>query len=807
MDTLLQDLRYAVRMLANRPAFTVVAVLALALGIGANTAIFSVVNAVLVRPLAYKEPGRLLMVWENHEAREGPKTEWTSPVTFGDWRDQNQVFDGIAAFQFWGPTVTGGAEPESLNGAAVSHDMFQTLGVDPSLGRSFRAEEDRAGGERVVILGHGLWKRRFGADASILDRTVPLNGEPYTVIGIMPEGFRFPIISNAEAFVPLMQTVNPTCGRGCYTLRTIARLKPGVTIERARQEMGALAEGLAEKYPEANTGVGVTLVSLQEQVVGQMKPMLLVLLGAVGFVLLIACANVANLMLARAATREREIAIRTALGASRARLIRQLLTESLLLALIGGALGLLLAFWLVDVMVAFSPAGTPRIEEVSIDIMVLVFTIVVAVLTGLVFGLVPALSTTKPNFSHSLKEGKGTDKASGGKAVRNILVVTEVALALMLLIGAGLLMKSFANLLHVDPGFNPANVMTLQLNLPVTRYPEGRQVFAFYADLLGRIKTLPGVESVAACSVLPLAGNDTDISFFIEGRPAPGPGEKQAAWYSRVTSDYFHTMGIGVVSGRPFDEREQATSPRVLIISETLARRYWPGEDPVGKRLSMGGNPDKPNWREVVGVARDVKQFGIDADARPTIYIPHAQSSSRFMTVTVRTTSEPTSIITAVRSQISNMDKELAISNISSMEEMVATSIAPSRLIMLLLAVFAGLALILAAVGIYSVIAYGVTERTREIGIRMALGAQAADVLKLIVGHAAMLTLAGVAIGLAGAFALTRFMKSLLYEVDTFEPVTFTAISLLLVGVALVASYIPARRAAKVDPMVALRYE
>jgi putative ABC transport system permease protein len=807
MDTLLRDLRYAVRMLANRPAFTIVALLALALGIGANTAIFSVVNAVLLRPLAYKESERLLMVWENHEAREGPKTEWTSPLTFGDWRDQNQVFDRIAAMQDWGPTLTGGAEPEQLNGAAISHDMFQMLGVEPALGRSFRVEEDRAGGERVVILGQGLWKRRFGADASILDRTITLNGEPYMVIGVMPDGFRFPIISNAEAWTPLQQRVNPDCGRGCYTLRTIARLKPGITIERARQEMGALAEGLEEKYPEANTGVGITLVPLHEQIVGQFKSMLLVLLGAVGFVLLIACANVANLMLARAATREREIAIRTALGASRARLIRQLLTESLLLALMGAALGLLLAFWLVDVIVAFSPAGTPRVDEVAIDKTVLGFTLLVAVVTGLVFGLVPALSTTRPDFSRSLKEGKGTDRSSGGKAVRGVLVVIEVAFALMLLIGAGLLIKSFANLLHVDPGFNPSNVLTLQLNLPSTRYSERAQAATFYADLIGRLKTIPGVEAAAAASSLPLAGNYTDVSFFIEGRTPPAPGEDQGAWYSIVTSDYFHTMGLRIVSGRPLDDRDHAKAPRAVVISETLARRYWPGEDPVGKRLSTGGNPNQPNWREIVGVVADVKQFGLDADARPTLYLPHAQSPARVMIVTARTSAEPTSLATAVRSQVWGLDNELSVSNINSMEEIVSTSIAPARLIMLLLVVFAGLALILAAVGIYSVIAYGVTERTREIGIRMALGAQAADVLKLIVGHGMILTFVGVSLGLAGAFALTRFMKSLLYEVDTFDPVTFAAISLLLVGVALLASYIPARRAAKVDPMIALRYE
>jgi putative ABC transport system permease protein len=793
-------------MLANRPAFTVVAVLALALGIGANTAIFSVVNAVLLRPLAYKESDRLLVVWENHEARKGPKTEWTSPPNFGDWRDQNNTFESIAAFQGWAPTVTGGAEPEQINGAAVSHDMFQILGVEPDVGRGFRAEEDRAGGERVVILGHGLWKRRFGGDASILTQPIMLNGEAYTVVGILPEGFRFPIISNAEAFVPLMQTVNKTCDRGCYTLRTIGRLKPGVTIEQARADMGALAAGLAEKYPDPNIGVGITLVPLQEQVVGAVKPMLLVLLGAVGFVLLIACANVANLMLARAATRAKEIAIRSALGASRARLIRQLLTESLILSLMAGALGLLLAFWLVDVMVAFSPAGTPRIDEVAIDKTVLGFTFLVAVATGLLFGLVPALETTKPDFGQSLREGKGTDAASGGSVVRNTLVVVEVALALMLLIGAGLLIKSFAKLLDVDPGFNPSNVLTLQLNLPRTRYPEGQHIAAFYAELIGRVKSLPGVESVGAASSLPLGGLYTDASFFVEGRPAPPPGEEPAAWYSIVTTDYFKTMGMRMVSGRSFDDRDHAKAPEVIVINETMARRYWPDEDPVGKRV-MTGNMNNPVRREIIGVIADVKHFGIDADARPTMYFSQTQIPRRVLTIAVRTSVEPTSLVAAVRTQVSGLDKELAISNISSMQELVAASIAPSRLIMLLLTVFAGLALVLAAVGIYSVIAYGVTERTREIGIRMALGAQAADVLKLIVGRAAILAFVGVALGIGGAFAVTRFMKSLLYEVDAFDPLTFASISLLLVGVALFASYIPARRATKVDPMVALRYE
>ncbi len=622
----------------------------------------------------------------------------------------------------------------------------------------------------------------------------------------MPEGFRFPIISNAEAFMPLMQIVNSTCDRGCYTLRTIGRLKPGVTIEQARADMSALAAGLADKYPDPNADTGITLVSLHEQVVGSVELMLLVLLGTVGFVLLIACANVANLMLARAATRAREIAIRTALGASRAKLIRQLLTESLILSLIGGALGLLLAFWLVDVIVAFSPAGTPRIDEVAIDKTVLGFTLLVAVATGLIFGLVPALETTRPDFGQSLKEGKGTDAASGGKVVRNTLVVVEVALALMLLIGAGLLIKSFAKLLNVDPGFNASNVLTLRLNLPRTRYPEGQHVAAFYSDLINRVKNMPGVESVGAASSLPLAGPNTDASFFIEGRPAPSPGESPAAWYSLVTGDYFKTMGMRMVNGRAFDERDHAKAPQVIVINETLARRYWPGEDPVGK-LVMTGSSNNPNRREIVGVIADVKHFGIDADVRPTMYFSHAQIPARLMTVTVRTGAEPTSLATAIRGQVWEIDKELAVSNISSMQELVATSIAPSRLIVLLLGLFAGLALVLAAVGIYSVIAYGVTQRTREIGIRMALGAQAADVLKLIVGQGMTLALVGVAIGLGLAVALTRFMKGLLYEVDAFDPLTFAAISLLLVGVALLACYIPARRAAKVDPMIALRYE
>jgi putative ABC transport system permease protein len=804
MNTLLQDIRYGIRVMLKSRGFTVAAVLALALGIGANTAIFSVVNGVLLRPLPYPDPERIITVWQNLETRGGPKLEYTSPADFKDWKEQSEAFEHMAAFAGWGPTLTGQAEPEQLRGAAVSYDMFSVLGIEPALGRSFNEEEDRAGAEPVVILSNGLWRRRFGADPSLVGKTISLSGDSYTVIGITPPGFKFPINNRAEIWRPLSPMLRSSCQRGCVVLRVMARLKPGVSLERARSEMGAIASRIEQENPSTNKDVGVSLVPLHEYVVGDMRAAVYVLFGAVSLVLLIACANVANLILARAASRSKEIAIRTALGARRGRIVQQLLTESLLLAIIGGALGLLLAFWMVDILVTFSPEGTPRTDEISIDGRVLAFSFGTALLTGLVFGLVPALQASKPDLNTSLKEGgKGTQAGSQGRRARSILVVSEIALALMLLIGAGLLMKSFALLQGVDPGFNPKNVLTVDIGLPKANYLEPQKIVAFYAELLDRVKTLPGVQSVGAISNLPLAGGGTDVSFAIEGRPQPEPGQAPVAWYDSVTSDYFRTMGMRLLKGREFTERDNENAPKVVVISETMADRYFPGEDPLGKRLQFG----QSEFCEIVGVMADVKQFGLETDARPSMWYSASQIPERAMYVVARTSGDSLSLATAVRNEVWSIDKNLAVANIAPMERIVSESIALPRFILLLVGFFAVVALLLATVGIYGVMSYSVTQRSQEIGIRMALGAQPSDVLKMVVGQAMMLIAIGVAIGLAGAFAVTRLMASLLYGVSATDPATFAIIALILAGVALGAGFVPARRATKVDPMIALRYE
>ncbi len=808
MDTLLQDLRYGVRTLLKSPGFTFIAVIALALGIGANSAIFSVVNALLFNSLPYKNPDRLVMVWEDQQSRGGPAQEWTCLPTFSDWKDQNRLFDSMAAMINWGPTLTGINEPEQLNGGSVSYDMFSLLGTEPVVGRNFLPEDDQPGSSPVVILSHSLWQNRFGADPSILGKPLTLSGESYTVIGVLPAGFKFPILdfAKAEIWRPLRPTFPDRCGRGCYVLRVIARMKPDTTLEGAASEMNGLAARLAAQYPESGMGEAITLVPLQEQIVGNLKPALLILLASVGLVLLIACANVANLLLARATARGKEIAIRSALGARRSRLVRQLLTESLLLAIVGGALGLLLAFWMVDLLVAFAPAGTPRVNEIRMDSTVLGFTVAMTLLTGFIFGLAPALQTTKPDLNSTLKEGKGASSGASGGRIRSLLVVAEVALALILLVGAGLLIKSFIKLRSVDPGFNPENVLTVNVALPATRYPERQQAAVFYAELLEKVKALPGVESAGAASSLPLIGNDTDANFIVEGRPLPQPGNEPAAWYSVVTPDYLRAIGMRLVRGRFFTERDNASSPVAVIISQSMANRFWPDEDPVGKRLGTG-DPEKPTWREIVGVVEDVKQFGLDVDARPTMYFSHGQVPSKAMTLTVRASSNPLNLASAVRSQVQSLDPNLAVSDVQTMEELLSTSIAAPRFTMFLLAVFSSLAMILAAVGIYGVISYAVTQRTHEIGIRVALGARSGDVLRLVVGQAVLLTVIGVGAGLVGAFALTRLMESLLFGVSATDPSIFILISVILIGVALGASFIPARRATKVDPMVALRYE
>ncbi|HEX3143894.1 MAG TPA: ABC transporter permease [Pyrinomonadaceae bacterium] len=804
MENLIKDIRYALRTIVKRPGFSLIAIITLALGIGANTAIFSVVNGILWRPLPYPQPQQLVMAWTNHQARGGPAQEWFSPPEVDDWRAQNKVFSQLSALNNWVPTLTGRDEPESLVGAAVSYDMFNLLGIAPARGRTFLPDEDQLNGANVVVLSDDLWRKRFNSDPNIVGKSISLNQADYQVIGVMPAGFQFPIIPGVQVWRTLRPTLSPSCARGCIVLRAIGRMKDNVTIEQAQADVSTIASRLAAQYPDTNSKVGAALVPFQEQLVGNIKRPLLVLLGAVGFVLLIACANVANLMLARAATREREMALRSALGASRLRVIRQLLTESALLAFAGAAAGLALAYWLLRLLVRLSPQGTPGLDQIAIDRYVLGFTVLIAAFTGIVFGLAPALQMSKIDLNRSLKDtGKGTPGGARGGRLRGALVIAEMALALLLLIGSGLLMKSFILLQRVDPGFNPDHVVTLRLILNRTAYPAVPQVVNYYAQLLDRVKAVPGVQSAATISTLPLSGNQTDTNFLIEGRPAPPPNQEPSAWFNSVSNDYFQAMQLHMVKGRTFAESDNEKAPLVAIISEAMARKFWPNEDPLGKRIGRG--PDK--WREIVGVVRDVKHFGLDTDAPPTMYFPMRQQPARGMDLVVRTQGDPLSMAPTLRQQVWAGDRNLAIANLGTMKDLVSSSITQQKFILTLLACFAGLALLLAAVGIYGVMSYAVTQRTHEIGIRMALGARVADVLRLVFQQGLVLTLIGVAIGIALAFALTRLMKSLLFDVTPTDAMTFAIVAVALVLVALLACLVPARRATKVDPLIALRYE
>ncbi len=805
MQTFLHDLRYGLRVLLKQPGLTLIAVLTLALGIGANTASFRVDNSVLLRPLPYPDSGRLMTIWENHQALGGPEREWTSPTGFEDWRDQTRSFENVAAFVGWSPTLTDRFEPEQLTGAVVSHDVFSMLGVTLARGRSFRQDEDRKGAEPVAVISHGLWQRRFGSDANIVGRTITLSGESFTIIGVTPADFKFPIINAAEIWRTIQPTLNEGCKRGCLTIRVMARLKPAATIESARAELNALARRIEQEFPQSNAKVGATLTPLHEFLVGNVKTPLLILLGAVVLVLLIACANVANLLLARAATREKEIAIRSALGAGRWRIVRQLLVESLILAFIGGLAGLLFAYWLVDLLVAFSPDGTPRIDEITIDRRVLGFTCGVSVLTGLIFGLAPAWQISKVDLNRSLKEsGKSSQASRSGRQALSALVIAEIAVALVLLIGAGLLLKSFIRLQRIDPGFNSNNMLTMRVVLPRNAYPERRQLSAFAAQLLDRINALPGVQAAGAVSTLPLGGINNDTSFSIEGRPQPSPNQEPVAWYSSVSSDYFRAMGMQLRAGRVLTERDEANSTQVVVINETMARRYFSNEDPLGKRI---GNGEPDGWREIVGIVADVKHFGLNQDARPSMYLSIQQDPVRSLFIVVRSNSDPLDLAAAVRGAVSSIDKNLAVANVKTMEQRLTESIAPQRFTLLLILIFSVLALLLAAAGIYGMMSYLVTQRTQEIGVRMALGARTTDVLRMVIRHGMILTMSGVAIGLVGAMALTRLMANLLFGVSAFDPITFAAVSFLLIAISLIACLLPARRASKVDPMIALRYE
>ncbi|HEV2913882.1 MAG TPA: ABC transporter permease [Pyrinomonadaceae bacterium] len=803
-----QDLRYGLRMMLKNPAFTAVAVLALGLGIGANTAIFSVVNSILLRPLPFREPDRLVTVMHNY-----PKLDLIAPVSppgFEDYRARTDVFENAGASSGGSFNLTGEGEPERIQARGVTAGFFETLGVEAALGRTFLPEEDKPGNEHVVVLSNGLWQRRYGADPGVVGRTITLDGEGYTVVGVMPAGFRF--YGQDDAWAPLAlnaEMMSPN-RRGSEFLLMIARLKPGVSFEQAQAAMNSVASQIRQDNPQqypSDSDWGVRVKPVYEEMVADIRPALLVLLGAVGFVLLIACANVANLLLARASVRRKEIAIRTALGAGRWRLVRQLLTESVLLSITGGGLGLLLAVWGVDVLVKLNQNNIPRAREIGIDARVLAFTFGLSLVTGVLFGLAPALQASRTQLTDALKEGGRTSGGSHRARFRSLLVVTEIALALVLLIGAGLMVKSFSRLSHVDPGFQPQNLLTMQVALPVTKYKEDKQIGDFFRQALEKIKSLPGVQSEGAVSQLPLSGSVASGFFTIEGQEASG--EQRPHTDLRASSpEYLQTMGIPLLKGRYFNERDTDSSPNVAIIDETLARRYWPGADPVGRRISYNRRDGKPVWREIVGVVGAIKHKALDADYRGQLYFPHPQNPWSNMSLVVRSnTADPASLTAAVRSAIQAVDKDQPVYRVMTMETMVAESVAQHRFSMFLLTLFAVVAVALAVVGLYGVMSYGVSQRTHEIGIRMALGAQARDVLRMVVGQGFVLALLGVGAGLLGALALTRVMSSLLFGVSATDPFMFVSVPLILAGVALLACYLPARRATKVDPMVALRYE
>ncbi|HEX8140373.1 MAG TPA: ABC transporter permease [Pyrinomonadaceae bacterium] len=814
MWTLWQDLRYGVRVLLKRPAFSLVAVLMLALGIGANAAVFSVVNAVVLRPFPYDEADRLVMIWETQPS-QGLPFMFASPPNYADWREQNHSFEELAAFTPRDFFLARGEEPVRVSGAQISASLLPLLRISPMLGRAFTPEEDRPGGPLAVLLSQKLWQSRFGADPSVVGQSVTIDNQSYRVVGVMPQGFKFPPPIALEGNTPTQQaelwtpfaTDMKAGQRGGHFMTVIARLKPGVTIESASADLSTISSRLEQAYPETNAGWAITLTPFEQQVLGRVRPVLLTLLIAVGFVLLIACVNIANLLLAQGAGRQKEMAVRAALGAGRGRLVRQMLTESLMLACLGGAAGLILATWGVDLLLSLAPGDIPRLEEVGIDLRVLGFACAVTFLTGLLFGLLPALGASSPNLLRWLKEsGQATGQAPSNRLLQNSMVVIEVALSLVLLISAGLLARSFLRLQAVDPGFQPARTVTMRVTLPRVKYTERAQRAAAFAEMEKRLSATPGIEAAGFALEAPLAGDQQGTEILIEGEPKPAEGEEHHAGFTFVTPGFFRAMGIPLLRGRAFTERDTADSPPVVVVNEALARRYFPGTDPVGKRLIVGFNNEVA--REVVGVVGAVRQDALSEEARPAVYTPVQQVPwSRTMTLMVRSSLQPSAALAAAREQLRAVERDAPIYDVKTMNEIVAESVARPKFSALLVSIFACVALILASIGLYGVVSYSVAQRTREIGIRMALGAQRGDVLKMVLGGGLKLILTGLLIGVAASFALTRLMRSLLFDVTTTDPLTYLGVSALLAIAALLACYLPARRATKVDPMEALRYE
>jgi predicted permease len=811
METLWQDLRYGARMLMKKPGFTLIAVITLALGIGANTTIFSFVNAVLLRPLPYRNADQLVVPISFNAAR-GSDDSGITYADYLDWKNEG-IFSHVAALNLLSAAdLTGGdSEPERVRVAAVSEDYFAVMGTEALLGRTFSSDDyNPPGPARGLIITYGLWQRRFGGDANIVGQKIYLNGRPYPVVGVMPKDSLWP--EGRDILAPLAVGPNPgpdLLRRDNMIFSGVARLRPDVPPAQANAALASIAARLEQEHPESRQGWSNRTVDLRDYVVGkQLRTSLLILLGVVGCVMLIACVNVANLLLVRAAGREREMSIRLALGAGRLRLIRQLLTESLLLTFIGGCFGLLLAVWGVALLKAVAPGDTPRLAGVQIDAGVLLFALSASLTTAVVCGLIPALQSSRADLQQALKESSRT--ATGGtrsRLVRNVLVVSEVALSLVLLIGAGLMIRSFVRVQQIDPGLRVERLVTMQINSPGLRYPDEARVISFYQRLIDSVRAAPGVESAAMSSALPLGGGGFYLGrvFLAEGQPEPPASTDSPAQWNVISPGYFTTAGMTLITGRDFDERDLADSNQVIIINRTMAELMFAGEDPLGKRIRSWRDENK--LREIVGVVQDVRYFGRDDDLHGLVYVPHTQNAWRSMALTVRTHNDPASATSAIRSQIAAVDKELAVANLETMTTILNRSVAPRRASMLLLVAFGLIAALLAVIGIYGVLSYTVAQRAQEIGVRIALGAQSGDVLRLVLGHGLKLTLTGVGIGLVTAYALTRLMASLLYGVSATDAMTFVAVSAMLTGVALAACFVPARRATKVDPMVALRYE
>jgi len=799
---MLQDLRFALRSLRRSPGYALAAIATLAIGIGANTAIFSAVNGVLLRPLPFAEPQRLVGVWGRHAAIG---RETASLPDFLDWRREARAVEDMAALTLTRYNLAGDGEPEVVRGALVTANLFPLLGVTAEAGRVFTAEEERGGAERVAMLSEGFWRRRFGGSPDVLGRPLLLGGTPYTVVGIAPAALR--LQQEVDLWTPL--TTDSTLGRRSDFLTVIGRLRAGATLGQAQEELSTIARRLEAQYPETNAGWGVELLALQEQLVGGIRPALLVFMGAVALVLLIACANVANLMLARVTAREREVTIRAALGASRRRLVRQLLTESVVVALAGGAAGLLLAVWGVQALRALEPGTIPRAEEIGIDPAALAFALGLSLLTGVLFGLLPALRVLNRDLHDGLKEGgRGAAGGTGVHGTRGALVLAEVALAFMLLIGAALLLRSFTRLQEVDPGFNGGGILTARLSFPRNGYAEPDRRLSFAERLLERLRATPGVTSAALVSDAPLGGSAPYWSFEVAGMEPAGPGVVQDAAVYVASPEYFETLGIPLREGRRFEPRDRPEAPPVAVISQALARRYWPDRSPLGQRITFGNPADSSTtWSTIVGVVGDVRQESLAEPAYPQVYVPYAQMPVRSIVVAARGAGDPLALLAALKGSVAELDPSLPLSAVATMDQLVTATLARPRVNAAVLGGFALVALALAAVGIYGVITYGVVQRTRELGIRMALGAGSSQLLRLVVRQGMAPVLAGIALGGLGALAGTRVLRSLLFGVGATDPLTFALVTGFLLAVSLTASYLPARRAARSDPMAALRNE